>query len=287
MRYGNCVPYTDVNKIKIVKETGFDYLETGLSALSEASDEEISEFISNLGEIKIKCEAVNVLFPGGISLTGENPDFAKAGDYIDKVFAKTKDIKFRTVVFGSGAARRFPEGFPKQKAEEQIIRVIRDYLLPAAEKYNFTVTLEPLCRDETNIVNKISEAEDIINKINHEKIRVLADLYHIGLENDFESLERISGMKNLIAHCHIANPYDNRYYPHESDSVKSIELYRKYFENLKLSGYDNRISIEGNIGSFSYNKNFSENIRIPEWVGEENRLFYAESKKSLEFIRGL
>lgn len=266
MRYGNCAYFKDADKIKILKNIGFDYIETGLASLNDATETEIAEFVALLGENNIKCEAVNVLFPGGISLTGENADFSKAAEYIAAIFEKTKNIGFKTVVFGSGGARKVPENFPKEKALEQIKKVICDFLIPAAEKYDFTVALEELNRNETNIINTIEEAEDLIAQVNHPRIKLVADLYHIAVE-DANGVKKLSGMGDIIAHCHIANPYNNRYYPGVSDSEKSKDLYKAFFAALKSSGYDGKISIEGNIAD------------------EKN--FYEESKTSLEFMKSI
>jgi len=247
MRYGNCVSYKDTESIKILKQIGFDYIETALSSLYYAETSEISEFLRILEQNNIKCEAVNVLFPGGINLTGENADFDKVGAYISEVFEKTKDIGFKRVVFGSGGARKVPDNFPKEKAVEQIIQVIKNYLLPAAEKYDFTLAIEELNRGETNIINTLEEAEYIAEQINNPRVKIVADLYHIALESpDLTVLSRLAE-KNLIAHCHIANPYDNRYYPQSSDSPEATDLYKSFFDILKSNGYDGRISIEGGL----------------------------------------
>jgi len=279
MRFGNCISYKDTKRIKILKETGFDYIETGLAPLYTAKNEEIEKFLEDLDENKIKCEAVNVLFPGGITLTGENAEFEKAGGYINEIFEKTKNIGFKYVVFGSGGARKFPEGFPKEKAIEQIIKTIKEYLIPEAVKYNFTVAIEELNKSETNIINTVDEAEYIIKIINNPKIKLLADLYHIGIEN--EDVSKLSKKGEILAHCHIANPYNKRFYPQKTDDKKAKDLYKIFFESLKAAKYENRISIEGSPGGLGDIKN----IEIPDWVDEENKQFYAESKKSLEFMK--
>jgi sugar phosphate isomerase/epimerase len=191
----------------------------------------------------------------------------KAKTYVNNVFEKTKNIGFKRVVFGSGGARKVPDGFPKEKAVEQIIQVINNYLLPAAEKYDFTLAIEELNRGETNIINSVEEAEYIAERVNHPKIKIVADLYHITLEKtEMAAVKRLAG-KNLITHCHIANPYDSRYYPQAGDSTESINLYKSFFNNLKSGGYNERISIEG--------------------VMKPNAEFYTESKNSVEFMKSL
>jgi len=281
MRYGNCISYKNTKHIKILKETGFDYIETSIAPIYTATEIEVADFLSALDENNIKCEAVNVLFPGDISLTGENVDYEKIKNYISEIFDKTKDFGFKIVVFGSGGARRVPDGFDKNKATEQIIKVINDYLIPAAEKYDFTLAIEELNIKETNIINTVAEAEIIIDKVNHPRVKLLADLYHIAIDN--HDVTQLSKMGNIIAHCHIANAYNNRFYPRATDSTESINLYKIFFDSLKSAEYDKRISIEGGIEEVTDLKNTD----IPDWVDDGDKLFYVQSKISVEFMKSL
>jgi sugar phosphate isomerase/epimerase len=281
MLYGNSIPFKNTEYIKILKEAGYDYVETPLAPMYAAAKAEIGDFSEALERNGIKCAAVNVLFPPDIRLTGNNSEFGKAGDYIKEIFEKTKNLKFEKVVFGSGGARRVPEDFSKEAAMEQLAGIIKDYLLPAAEKYGFTLVLEELNKGETNILNSVGECAVLIKQINNPKVKLLADLYHITLEND--DLENLSAYGDMLAHCHIANALDNRFYPHASDSLESINLYKKFFNSLKAAGYSAGVSIEGAIGKLTD----TADIKIPAWVSAENKLFYAESKKSLDFMKTL
>ena len=281
MLYGNCISFRELRRVKILKETGFDYVEVPLSPMHSAKKEEIEEFAEALEKEKMRCAAVNVLFPGDLRLTGKNAEPQKAGDYIEEIFEKTKSLKFEKVVFGSGGARKVPEGFGMEAAMGQIVKIIEDHLVPAAEKYGFAIAIEELNKGETNILNSLAECAELAKRINNPKVLLLADLYHIGMEND--DLGQLPGYGGILAHCHIANPKDSRFYPQASDSPESIALYKKFFSGLKSAGYGGGISIEGNLGKI---KDISE-LPIPEWVGEDDRLFYAESKKSLEFMRSI
>ena len=281
MLYGNCISFKEPGRVKILKATGFDYVEVPLSPMYAAKAAEIGDFTEALEQNAIKCAAVNVLFPGDIRLTGENAEPRKTGDYLEEIFEKTKSLKFEKVVFGSGGARKVPEGFEKGAALEQIVKIVGDYLVPAAEKYGFVLVIEELNKGETNILNYAGECADLVKRINNPRVRLLADLYHIGLEN--EDVSSLSGYGEMLAHCHIANPNDSRFYPHADDGPESVSLYRGFFGSLQAAGYCGGVSIEGNLGKLA---DISD-VPIPEWVGEEDKFFYAESKKSLEFMKSL
>ena len=278
MRYGNCISHKDFNKIKILKAVGFDYIETGLSGLYASSPQEIAYFIGVMNENKITCEAVNVFFPGEIALAGENADFAKAQDYVSEVCEKTKNAGFKIAVFGSGRARYCPEGFPKERAIEQIIKVTGDILAPAAEKYNFIIAIEELNKGETNTINSLSEAEYVAEQVNHKNIKVLADIYHIDKEGDtLASLKDAS----LLAHCHISSPV-TRKYPHATDTPEDIAVNKQFFADLREIKYEARISIEAGLGGLALTDE-----PVPGFVSEADRAFYLECKYALAFMKGL
>jgi len=276
MRYGNCLSHKDFTKIKILKELGFDYIETGLSGLYASSEQEIADFIGILNENKITCEAVNVFFPGDIALAGENADFAKAQDYVSEVCEKTKGVGFKVAVFGSGRSRYCPEGFAKERAMEQIIKVTGEILAPAAEKYGFVIAIEELNKGETNTINSLSEAEYVAEQVNNKNIKILADIYHIDKESDtLASLKDAS----LLAHCHISSPV-TRKYPHSSDAPEDIAVCKQFFADLRAIGYNERMSIEAGLGGLALTDEL-----VPEFVDDTNHAFYLECKYALAFMK--
>ena len=278
MRYGNCISHKDFSKIKILKELGFDYIETGLSGLYASSPQEIADFTGVMSDNKIKCEAVNVFFPGDIALAGENADFNKVQDYVSEVCEKTRAVGFKVAVFGSGRSRYCPDGFNKARAVEQIIKVTSEILAPAAAKYNFVIAIEELNKGETNTINSLSEAEYVAKQVNHENVKVLADIYHIAKEGDtLASLKDAS----LLTHCHISSPV-TRKYPHSSDSPEDIAVNKQFFADLRAYNYDARISIEAGLGGLVL-----PNETVPEFVTDSERAFYLECKYALGFMRGL
>jgi len=280
MRYGNCVSYKDLDRIKILKAVGFDYVETGLSALHGARLEEVEAFSRAVSENGIPCEAVNVFFPGEIILVGEAADFARIREYVNEACEKTKHIGFKTAVFGSGRARNCPDGFPRERAVEQLVSLARDVLRPAAEKYNFTIAVEPLNAGETNTINILSEAEYIAELADTENIKVLADLYHMAKEGD-----ALANLKNsdFLAHCHISNPI-TRKYPHASDPAEHTGICRQFFADLRGGGYDGRMSIEAGLAGITPPDAF----HVPnDDIDPMYREFYFEAASALEFLKSL
>ena len=107
---------------------------------------------------------------------------------------------------------------------------------PVAQKHNVVVVIEPLNKKESNIVNTVSEGAEIARAVNHPNIKLLADFYHMALEN--EGPQALIDAGALIKHCHIAEK-ERRTTPgvHSDD-------FTGYFKALKEINYTGAISVE-------------------------------------------
>ena len=84
MRFGMCVG-SDFGKIKLVAESGFDYVESCFSLLAESDCEQFGLFKSELEKYSLKCETVNCFLPGNLKVTGPQVDYDALREYIEKV----------------------------------------------------------------------------------------------------------------------------------------------------------------------------------------------------------
>ena len=240
MKIGCCITYKDSAKIRLAKELGFDFIETGLSSFDKATVDDVAAFQAVLDETGLPCPAVNCFFPGYIRLTGENADFNAAKEYMERIFELVRPIGIEQVVFGSGGSRKVPEGFAKEKATEQLITFCRDYVAPTVGKFGITCCIEELNKKECNIVNSCAEAMEIVRAVDRPEIRLLVDLYHVDMEA--EPVDTLVGYAGYITHVHIASAKNARAFPAAGDG----EDYARFFGILRRADYKNeRISIEG------------------------------------------
>ncbi len=239
MRIGVCVGIKDLDKIRSAKKAGFDYIETGFAGFANATDEERRAFCDVLAECDIKVEAMNGFITEKV--VGDEYSEEKVKAYLDRAFALCcgmTDVK--SVVFGSGAARKVPDGFPMEKALEQFRYVCRELVEPMCEKYGVNIAIENLQKKETNILNKDADVNAIANEIGCEHIKVLSDNYHMVLEEEPYSVIETFG--NNLVHAHIANP-EGRLYPMPTDTHD----YKPFFAAMKKIGYDERVSVEAGL----------------------------------------
>jgi len=141
----------------------------------------------------------------------------------------------RAIVFGSGGARRIPDGFDRAQAYNQLVTFGR-MLAPTCADHGVTIAVEPLNRAETNVLNSVSEGLQYVKDVNHPAFRLLVDAYHWAKEN--EPPEDIITAGPWLAHAHIAT-YANRLPP----GAEACD-FGPFFAALKQAGYDQRISVE-------------------------------------------
>jgi len=236
MKVGIC---TGIENIKKMEAIGFDYIEPSVVSIAKMSDEEFEAAVKLVQGSSIKCEAFNVLFPGNVRLTGPEVDEKAIEDYLKTAFSRVSQLGARVIVFGSGGARRIPDGWSREEGWKQLVRVARIAGDVAAE-YGLTVAMEPLNTWETNILNSVGEGVDFVRDVNHSHVKLLADFYHMRRGN--EDMDVLLGASLYLAHLHIANS-NGRVCPLE----RTEDIYDIFFERLKEIGYRGRISIEAGV----------------------------------------
>ncbi|MBI2202134.1 MAG: sugar phosphate isomerase/epimerase, partial [Armatimonadetes bacterium] len=77
-------------------------------------------------------------------------------------------------------------------------------LLPGAERSDVRLLIEPINRYETDYLNTIGETLEIIDRVGSARIRVLADTFHMNIEErSIEDALRACGRR--LGHVHVAD----------------------------------------------------------------------------------
>ena len=226
-----------------VVEAGYDYVELTVGDFLVPGKND-SAFLVNLEQMKqlnakiISC--VNFI-PANLKITGNETVHDDVLAWAETAFRRAQIAGIPHIVFGSGGARRIPEGFDKQVAMQQFIDLCKR-MAPLAQKYAITVVVEPLNKGETNMINSLAEGAAIVNAVNHPNVRLLCDIYHMLREN--EPAEEIVKYGDLLRHCHIAEK-ETRSAPGTAG-----DDFKPYFKALKQIKYTGCISIEGKWDDF-------------------------------------
>jgi len=231
---GYCV---GLKGLETAKAAGFDYVELGVSEIAALSDADFDAALERVKQVGIPTPNANLFLPGSIRLTGpQATDPEEQMAYVRKAFARLNRLGVKIVCFGSGGARRVPEGFPKEEAFQQLV-AFGKRIAPEARANGITVVIEPLRRQETNIINTTAEGFELVKAVGDPNFELLIDFYHLASEKEDPAI--ILQVREHIRHLHMANP-QGRVFPLKWDEFD----YAPFFANLRQIGYAGRISVE-------------------------------------------
>ena len=233
MKWGVCVSPDALDQRLNVA----DYIELPFSAVAQMSEEAFDELGAKVAGMGLSAEAMNLLLPGGISLFKGQEERAKAMEVIVHGMARARCLGVEKVVFGSGAARRVPEGVPMDVAR-RLLGEFAALVADMASVNGVTVVMEPLNTAETNLLNTVEDTVSFVRDVNHPALKVLADYYHMAMNG--ESMDGILQAGADLRHCHIAVP-EGRCYP-----LPGRHDFSAFMGALKQIGYEGGVSIEGN-----------------------------------------
>lgn len=243
MKFGVCVG-TDIEKMKYIKELGFDYAESHCQNLVKSSQENIDEMkAAGLPVLAANCFI-------GLKLVGPEKDEAAIKEYLEKLFERASYLGLKYLVFGSSGARRIPDGMTLEEGRAEIVYFLKNLVAPLCEKYKtITIAIEPLRPEECNAINTVADGIEIAKQVDSPYVKVLADVAHMYVQN--EDLELLRGYAGWVVHAHTSNPAPDasldckRIYPKSGDGFCQAS----FVEPLKAIGVE-LCSIEANVLDF-------------------------------------
>lgn len=240
MRAGICV---DADRFAAAKAAGFDYVEVNASKIAAMPDEEFGRTAAAAKDLGLSVAAANIFIPGGIKLVGPEVDKARQEEHVTRTLERLKTLGVRVVVLGSGGARRVPDGFSRDEAFAQLVDFCQR-LAPIAGRNGITIAVEPLRRQETNILNTAREGLALVKAVDRPEIKLLVDYYHMTEEGEDPGVILEAGKQ--LAHVHVANP-KGRVYPADAAETN----YSAFFANLCKIGYAGGVSVEASTKDFA------------------------------------
>lgn len=226
-------------EVEAIWREGYDFAELTVGSLTALSEEAFARWCAWLRETGRSIPVFNSFIPPAVRLTGPDADPAAIRSYVELAMSRVAASGGEVIVFGSGAARTVPDGYPLEQAMEQIRQFLR-LCNELAEGHNLQIAIEPLNRGESNIINTVAEALELADAVNLPRIQVLADAYHMTLEREpFGVILRAAASGRLI-HVHYAER--DRGFPNGSAS-EPVDL-ESLLRALEESGYRGRVSAE-------------------------------------------
>ena len=219
----------------LVAAAGFDYIEPPVNYIAGLTEEAFSACLEDLRASSVPAPSFNLLFPKTMQLLADDTADEQVAAYLHGALSRVQCMGGKIAVFGSGKSRNRPADMSYDSAFRRLVRLTR-MTGEIAVQYDVTIVIEPLNRNETNMINSLGEGACLSAAVDHPRVRLLADYYHVSAENQpVSDIERITG----IAHAHIATSAGRRV-PTEEDAG-----YAEMFAAMKRTGYQGLLSVEG------------------------------------------
>jgi D-psicose/D-tagatose/L-ribulose 3-epimerase len=151
---------------------------------------------------------------------------------------RCRELGASIIVWGSAGSRNVPDGYSRDQAWEQIKTFLK-HAGDIAGPRNLIIAIEPLRKQESNIINTGAEALRLVHEVNHPHVKMIIDYYHLRVEK--EDPDILQKGREHIVHLHFANPTGRRW-PHRADEDP---VYARFFEVVKQVDYRGGLSIEG------------------------------------------
>ena len=234
MKFGVCA---EPSLAQAALALGYDYAEWSVGGLLNPTEEDAAfrESLATAEAAGVHYPVLNCFVPASHPIVGDEADQAQLTSYVTTTMQRAKAAGVGIIVFGSGGARRIPEGFDRAHAWEQL-RWFCGMVAPIAHAHDVIVVVDPLNLKECNVLNTVEECARLVEEADHPGIRLLADAYHMKQDND--DMTSIVTHGHLLAHAHLAT-IPNRRAPGAEDCS-----FDDFFSALQQAGYCGGVSIE-------------------------------------------
>ena len=180
VQVGWCTPLKDIDA---ARAAGFEYLELGTSEIAALSDTDFEAAVERIRQVGLPTRVTNLVLPATLKVTGPRSIGTQQMLYVKKAFARLSRLGTKIVVFGSGGARAcrtdFPEMTPSSSSSSSAVES-----RPEARSHDITIAVEPLRRQETNIINSASEGLELVEAVNDPNFQLMIDFYHLASEQE-------------------------------------------------------------------------------------------------------
>src|SRR5215471_1513382 len=208
---------------------GFDYVEPAAADIAALSEEDFQRYSDQVLASSIRCEAFNSFIRRPeLKVVGDNVPSTALSDYVDSCLSRCRKLGASVVVWGSAGSRQVPDGFSRERAKEQIAEFLQ-MAGETARGHKIVIAIEPLRRQESNILNTGAEAVEMVHRVNHPNVRTMIDYFHLRQENENPSI--LETAAHEIVHLHFANSR-GRVWPHD---LSEDDGYEPFFRRMKGS----------------------------------------------------
>jgi len=230
---------------EIIAEAGYQGVEIAPFTLVKEGVQEITlanrkEMAATMKESGIECAGLHWLLappPKGLHFTtADKLVRRKSVAYLDELIDFCGDLGGTVMIFGSPRQRN-TVGISIDEAKKYFADGLAQ-VAKHAQRRGVKILIEPLDTRQTDVVNTMAEALEIVKRVNHRAIKLMFDFHNTPNETEpFDVL--IKKFYRHIYHVHVQE-IDGKHL----GTGSGVNDYVKAFQELKDLKYDKWISLE-------------------------------------------
>ena len=151
------------------------------AALSDAA---FDTLLAHLSRLHLAADCTCNLFPPSLRLTGPTFDRDAVAAYLAHAFARLHRLGTRKVVFGSTARATCPPAPIPKPATCRLALLTGELIVPLLERYDMLLAVEPIRHGEANFICTLADGMELVRRVNHPRVRLLADTIHMLCEHE-------------------------------------------------------------------------------------------------------
>ena len=106
-----------------MKAAGIEFVEIGLRNVVALTDAEFDQLVARSRALGLPVRAAINFLPPELKVVGPDVDVPPSRRYLARAFARAQRLGLKTVVFGSGKSRSFPDGLRAERGVQAAGRV--------------------------------------------------------------------------------------------------------------------------------------------------------------------
>ena len=216
----------------------FTLVENGVGELTPAKRRQMVQDMNNAG---IECAGLHWLLmapPAGLHFTTpDNQVRQRTVNYLVELIDFCADMGGEPMIFGSPNQRSTTGGATQQEAVDYFVDGLAQ-VADHAQQRNVKILVEPLGSEQTDVVNTLAEALEVVNRVDHPAISSMFD-FHNTPDETLPLHELVQKYFDHIHHVHFQNM--------DGTLVTADDIPQEFipvFEVLNELGFKKWISLE-------------------------------------------
>lgn len=243
IQFGAC---TSLLNAPLISEAGGAHIEANFMVYTNMNEEESAHERDVLHSTPLTVVSMNNMLPSNFVIYGTEEQTQKVCDFVRRGLQRAAALGCKIVCMGAGSVRNIPEGMSRDEAIDRFIALVARFCAMAAE-YDIRIALEPIRSEETNFINSVADAYDIIQRLPECKnLGINPDMYH--MYEDGDDFSNLIKYKDYIFNVHMAEPVTRVYPKPGSEEIEA--LYVQFLTALKDADYTGNVSLEAHVKDF-------------------------------------